>query len=122
MALVVVQSLYLQFQDKDDMLSVLVDLVQVDDVDVFHLGQDVDLLLDVFPGDAASGSLQPLLLDELGGVLGSRRLLDHPVHVGELAPETEKLKLIQCACKFLKCNPLSPIKTLYICSLHRWRY
>ena len=73
------------------MLAVLVDLVQVDDVDVLHLGQDVDLLLDVFARDAASRRLQPLLLDELGGVLGPGRLLDHPVNVGELAAEAERL-------------------------------
>ena len=66
-------------------MPVLVDLVEVDDVGVLHLGEDVDLLLDVLPGDAAPGALQPLLLDELGRVLALRRLLYDAVDGGELA-------------------------------------
>ena len=74
-----------QLEDEDDVVSVLVDLVQVDDVAVLHLGQDVDLLLDVLPCHAAPGALQPLLLDELGRVLALRRLLYDAVDGGELA-------------------------------------
>ena len=59
--------------------------MQVDDVVVLHLGEDVDLLLDVSHGDAAAAGLHPLLLDVLGGVLGPGALLYHPVHHRELA-------------------------------------
>ena len=69
----------------------LVDLVEVDDVLVFHLGQDVDLFLDVLSGDAASRRHQPLLLDELGRILGARALLDDAVHGRELAAEIKKI-------------------------------
>ena len=75
----------LQLDDEDDVLLVLVDLVQVDDVVVLHLGQDVDLLLDVPHGDAAAAGLHPLLLDVLGGVLCPGALLYHSVHHSELA-------------------------------------
>ena len=67
----------------------LVHLVEVDDVLVFHLGQDVDLLPDVLSSDAASRRHQPLLLDELGRILGARALLDDAVHGRELAAERE---------------------------------
>ena len=70
-------------------LRLLVHLVEVDDVLVFHLGQDVDLLLYVLPGDATPRRHQPLLLDELGRILGARALLDDAVHGGELAAERE---------------------------------
>ena len=59
----------LQLQDQDDVLSVLVDLVEVDDVVVLHLGEDVDLLLDVVHGHAPPARLQSFLLDVLCGVL-----------------------------------------------------
>ena len=80
---------YSQLQNEDDVLAfgLLVDLVEVDNVLVFHLGQDVDLFLDVLSGDAASRRHQPLLLDELGRILGARALLDDAVHCRELAAE-----------------------------------
>ena len=80
---------YSQLKNEDDVLAfgLLVDLVEVDDVLVFHLGQDVDLFLDVLSGDAASRRHQPLLLDELGRILGARALLDDAVHCRELAAE-----------------------------------
>ncbi len=65
----------------------VVHLVQVDDVPVLHLGQDVDLLSDVLPGHPPPRRLQPLLLDELGRILRSGRLLHHPVHHGKLSAE-----------------------------------
>ena len=64
--------------------------MQVDDVGVFHLRQDVDLFLDVFPGHSSSGGLQTLLLDVLGRILVPGRLLDDTVDVGELSAEKEK--------------------------------
>ena len=72
------------------MLSVLVDLVQVDDVGVFHLCQDVDLLLYVLPGHPSPGRLQALLLDVLGRILVPGRLLDDSEHRGELTTEIEQ--------------------------------
>ena len=82
---------YSQLQNEDDVLAfrLLVHLVEVDDVLVFHLGQDVDLLLDVLSGDAASRRHQPFLLDKLGRILGARALLDDAVHRRELAAERE---------------------------------
>ena len=74
-----------QFQNEDDVGVGLVDLVEVDDVDVLHLGQYVNLLLDVDPGHASPGRLQPLLLDELGRILGPRGLLNDAMNDGELA-------------------------------------
>ena len=82
---------YSQLQNEDDVLAfrLLIDLVEVDDVLVFHLGQDVDLFLDVLSGDAASRRHQTLLLDELGRILGARALLDDAVYGRELAAERE---------------------------------
>jgi hypothetical protein len=45
--------------------------MQVDDVLVLHLGEYVDLLLDVLHGHAAPAAVQPLLLDVLGRILRS---------------------------------------------------
>lgn len=62
--------------------------MQVNDVGVFHLRQDVDLLLDVFPGHASSGGLQSFLLDVFGGIFVPGSLFYHPVHRGKLAAAT----------------------------------
>ena len=67
------------------MVATLIDLVQVDDVGVLHLGQDVDLLLDVLSGHAPPGREQPLLLDELGCILRLRVLLHYAMNHGKLA-------------------------------------
>ena len=79
---------YLQLDDEDDELGILVDLVQVDDVLILHLREDVDLLLYVPHGHASPACLHALLLDVLGGILGLGRALHHPVHHRELPTAT----------------------------------
>ena len=60
---------------------------------MFHLCQNVDLLLDVLPGHTPPRGLQPLFLDVLGCILVARRLLDHPENCSELSAEIEGEKL-----------------------------
>lgn len=69
------------------MVAALVDLVQVDDVGVLHLCEDVDLLLDVFPGHSSPRREQTFLLDEFGRILRLGILLNHTVNHSKLATE-----------------------------------
>ena len=72
------------------MLSVLVNLMQVDDISVFHLRQDMYFFLYVLPGHASPGWLQPLLFDKFGGVFMTSVFLEDSINCRKLA--TEMLK------------------------------
>ena len=76
-----------QFKDKDDILSIFVDLVQINDIGMFHLRQDMNLFLDIFASNASPRSLQSLLLDELGRIFMTRMPFQNAVNRGELTAE-----------------------------------
>ena len=74
----------LQFKDKYDILPIFVNLMQIDDVGMFHFGQNVNFFLDVFPGHAPSRSFQPFLFDEFGSILVSSMFLQNSIYRGKL--------------------------------------
>ena len=76
-----------QFKDKDDILSIFVDLVQINDIGMFHLRQDMNLFLDIFASNASPRGLQSLLLDELGRIFMTRMPFQNAVNRGELTAE-----------------------------------
>ena len=80
----------LQFKDKYDILPIFVNLMQIDDVGVFHFGQNVNFFLDVFPGHAPSRSFQPFLFDEFGSILMSSMFLQHSIYRGKLPTEKKR--------------------------------
>ena len=84
----------LQFKDKYDILPIFVNLMQIDDVGVFHFGQNVNFFLDVFPGHAPSRSFQPFLFDEFGSILMSSMFLQHSIYRGKL-PTEKKERIIK---------------------------
>jgi hypothetical protein len=68
--------------------------MEIYDIDVLHLRQDVNLLLDVLARDAATRRFQSFLFDEFRGIFGPGRLLNHAVDVGKLAAvKQDKLKV-----------------------------
>ena len=85
----------LQFEDQDDLLSVLVDLMQVDDVSVFHLCQDVDLLLDVFPCHSTPRRLQTFLFNVFGRIFVTGGLLYHSEYCCKLTAAKSFFKLLR---------------------------
>ena len=54
---------------------------------MFHLRQDMNLLLDVFASNASPRSLQSLLLNELGRIFMTRMPFQNAVNRGELTAE-----------------------------------
>ena len=80
----------LQFKDKYDILPIFVNLMQIDDVGVFHFGQNVNFFLDVFPGHAPSRSFQPFLFDEFGSILMSSMFLQNSIYRGKLPTEKKE--------------------------------
>ena len=80
----------LQFKDKYDILPIFVNLMQIDDVGVFHFGQNVNFFLDVFPGHAPSRSFQPFLFDEFGSILMSSMFLQNSIYRGKLPTEKKR--------------------------------
>lgn len=85
----------LQFKDKYDILPIFVNLMQIDDVGVFHFGQNVNFFLDVFPGHAPSRSFQPFLFDEFGSILMSSMFLQHSIYRGKLPTEKKERIIIK---------------------------
>ena len=81
----------LQFKDKYDILPIFVNLMQIDDVGVFHFGQNVNFFLDVFPGHAPSRSFQPFLFDEFGSILMSSMFFQHSIYCGKLPAEKKRM-------------------------------
>ena len=84
----------LQFKDEDDILPILINLMQIDDVGVFHFGQNMYLFLYVFTSHASTGRLKPFLFDELGRVFMTGILLQHPVDRSELTTAKQEQKNI----------------------------
>ena len=60
---------YSQFYDQNDILLILINLMKIDDVVMLHLGQYVNLLLNIPHGHPTSGAFNPLLLYILCSVL-----------------------------------------------------
>ena len=85
----------LQFKDKYDILPIFVNLMQIDDVGVFHFGQNVNFFLDVFPGHAPSRSFQPFLFDEFGSILMSSMFLQNSIYRGKLPTEKKERIIIK---------------------------
>lgn len=73
-----------QLQDEHHIGSVLVDVVQSDDVWVLDLLQDGHLPLDLLPPDPSGARHALPLLDELGSISISRALLFTTLHHSKL--------------------------------------
>ena len=60
---------YSQLYDQNDILLILINLMKIDDVVMLHLGQYVNLLLNISHSHPTSGAFHPLLLYILCSVL-----------------------------------------------------
>ena len=82
----------LQFKDKYDILPIFVNLMQIDDVGVFHFSQNVNFFLNVFPGHTPSRSLQPFLFDEFCSIFMTSVFFKHSIDCSKLPTEKEYKK------------------------------
>ena len=77
----------LQLKDKYDILPIFVDLMEINDIGVFHFGQDMNFFLNILPRHSSSRRLQSFLFNKLCCIFVTSVLFQYSKNCGKLAAE-----------------------------------
>ena len=80
----------LQLKDKYDILPIFVDLMEINDIGVFHFGQDMNFFLNILPRHSSSRRLQSFLFNKFCCIFVTSVLLQYSKNCSKLAAEKGK--------------------------------